>query len=156
MSMKMITLGEGVVVSNGSEYSRIEWIEEHENKMNDKTKEWFRKIKSKRYGNSYVLSSSGMLMGMLNAASTTLGLIPVMYGIDQGKAKVTTLRSSDDSMSLFVRMNTEELLKSIEMDRRSLKMIGVNTSIEKTWFYKKVLENILHGIAMNPSFHSME
>lgn len=48
-----------------------------------------------------------------------------------------TLRSSDDSMSLFVGPDTEALLESIEKDRKVLKMIGVNTSAEKTWFFKR-------------------
>lgn len=60
-----------------------------------------------------------------------------MYGIDPGKAKVTTLRSSDDSMSLFVAGDSHELLNAIKVDRRALKLIGVNTSPEKTWFFKR-------------------
>lgn len=137
MAIKMITLGEGVLVSNEKEYSRLKWERENTPMMNENTKKWFEKIERYRYGENYVLSSSGMLMGMLNAASTTMGLIPVMFGIDPGKAKVTTLRSSDDSMSLFVAIDTQELLKAIEIDRRALKMVGINTSVEKTWFFRK-------------------
>lgn len=65
ISMKMITLGDGVMVENQKEYSRIEWIDEHRPNMSEKTREWYDALKDYRYGKKYVLSSGGMLMGMM-------------------------------------------------------------------------------------------
>jgi hypothetical protein len=74
---KEIQLGPGVMVENKDSYSRIEWKLEHRESMNEETKEWFDKL-SPRLSTCgrFVRASPGMLMGMLNAVSTIVGLLP--------------------------------------------------------------------------------
>lgn len=92
MSVKQVQLGQGVQVHNGSQYSRIKWIPEHKKHMNVKTREWFEKVESKITPNGRFLNASpGMLMGMLNAGSTTLGLLAVNHRMDPKRMRVLPL-----------------------------------------------------------------
>lgn len=79
---KEIQLGPGVVVTGEHSFSRIDWTDDNVGKMNDITKDWYLKtrhlITSDR---KFMKCSPGMLMGMLNAASTILGVIPTIEWI---------------------------------------------------------------------------
>lgn len=81
-----------------------------------------------------LLASPGMLMGMHNAASTTLALAATGFQLPAG-CRVITFRSSDDSMSVFIAPDGFSLVKNIELDRKSLKLIGVNLSKDKTFIF---------------------
>lgn len=82
-----------------------------------------------------LVASPGMVMGMHNAASTTLALASTMHELNKYAVKVVTLRSSDDSMTVFVADTVSRLLDAIEIDRRALKMLGVNLSPFKTFIF---------------------
>lgn len=136
MSVKRINLGPGVIISNDSEYQRVDWCNVPRGCLNKKTAKWHEEIKPYLEEDNYVLSSPGFLMGMLNAASTTVGLIAVGYK-QMREVEVTTLRSSDDSMTVFAAPSIKELAKSIEINRKSLKLIGINPSTSKSLFFEK-------------------
>lgn len=70
-------------------------------------------------------------MGMHNAASTTLSLAATGFR-QPDSVKVVTLRSSDDSMTVFVAGGPEIMVNAQEWDRKTLKLIGVNLSDKKT------------------------
>lgn len=83
---------------NGSSYSRMRWIDDHIPMMSEITRERYLDTKDKlRSDTQYFRASPGMLMGMLNAGSTTLGLITQNCKINLMNMKVMTLRSSDNS-----------------------------------------------------------
>lgn len=92
MANKKIQLGFGTFIYKDGFYRRLKWSEKDNTSMNEATRRWFNKIKDKMRPNDYVKASPGMLLGMLNAGFTTLGLLIV----NQDKMKVITLRSSDD------------------------------------------------------------
>lgn len=93
MSLKEIQIGSGLQVRNETHYSRMKLIDEHIPMMSKETKEWYEEIKDKiTEDRKYFRASPGMLMGMLNAGSTTLGLITQNYRMDPLYMKVMTLR----------------------------------------------------------------
>lgn len=99
---KEIQIGPGVLVTNENSFSRIVWRDEDVSKMNTITKEWYLKIRHLiTEDRKFIRCSPGMLMGMLNAASTTLGIIPSNYKMINNKMKVICMRSSDDSMTKY-------------------------------------------------------
>lgn len=73
LTSKKILLGEDIMGYNDSHYNRIPWTEKNLRRMNTRTREWFTKALLFLDG-KYLRSSQGMLMGMHNAASTTVGL----------------------------------------------------------------------------------
>lgn len=123
---KLVQLGNGVTIYNEEFYTRIKWHpKRHMQTLNESTKEWFMKIRDKIYG-QYLRCSPGMLMGMLNAASTTLGLIPSNHNMNRETMRVITLRSSDDSMTTYLSNNGIDNKICIEMNRKNLSIIGIN------------------------------
>lgn len=98
LACKMITLGEGPICYNERVFNRPEWIAENLPRFNQSTQQWFSKcLPYMHKQTNYLQASSGMLMGMHNALSTTVGLAANMYGQDPLNAYTITLRSSDDS-----------------------------------------------------------
>lgn len=100
LANKMIWMGEGPVAESDTSYNRLSWEEAHLLRMNQMTKEWFSMCMEHLYPDNYLVASPGMLMGMHNAASTTLALAAVGHHLPPGNA-ITTLCSSDDSMTVF-------------------------------------------------------
>lgn len=97
---KEIQLGPGVIVEGKGTYARLEWKPEDRLKMNTRTRAWYDKLCDKISDDGlFVQSSPGMLMGMLNAGSTTLGMLPANYRMNKMHMKVVYMRSSDDSMT---------------------------------------------------------
>lgn len=69
-----------------------------------KTLEWFESMENKLAPDGTFLNiSPGMLMGILNAGSITLGLLAVNHRMDPERMKIITLPSGDDSVSILVR-----------------------------------------------------
>lgn len=58
-----------------------------------------------------------------------------MYKQDPVNSSVTTLRSSDDSMTLFLSSTPELLGRVIEINRKCLKLHGINLSESKTMIF---------------------
>lgn len=72
MSLKEIQIGSGLQVRNDTHYSRMKWIDEHIPMMSNETREWYEEIKDIITDDrKYFRASPGVLMGMLNADSTT-------------------------------------------------------------------------------------
>nr|QMP82206.1 polymerase PB1 [Coleopteran orthomyxo-related virus OKIAV185] len=140
MAMKEIQLGKGVVVCNANEYSRLRWQKDDKHMMNNSTLAWFEKAEDKvTEDGEYLKASPGMLMGMLNAGSTTLGLMAPNHNMDRNNMKILTLRSSDDSMSLYMGNSAEDNKRCIEINRKNLGMWGINLSPCKTFFFREGL-----------------
>lgn len=103
-------------------------------RFNTNTREWFNQLITKEmlYSNlPYVQSSAGMLMGMHNACSTTLGLLSVGHNVSAGEGSYQTLRSSDDSLTCFLSQN-RTTASMIAQEITNLKLSGINLSPEKT------------------------
>lgn len=76
-------------------------------------------------------------MGMLNAASSTVGLIPSSLSFLPGYNSVS-LRSSDDSMTVFSAAPGVEYLASfIVHNKKLLKLLGISLSLEKTLYFSE-------------------
>lgn len=106
--------------------------------MNEETKEWYLKLNSKiTEDRRYVRSSPGMLMGMLNAASTTVGLLLSNYRMKKNECKVICMRSSDDSTTKYLSMSNETNKKCVVQNKQNLSLIGINLSPDKTFFLRE-------------------
>uniref|UniRef100_W8CDN0 RNA-directed RNA polymerase catalytic subunit n=1 Tax=Ceratitis capitata TaxID=7213 RepID=W8CDN0_CERCA len=134
MSIKRIHLGPGLIIENENHYNRKNWSEYTKEELNCRTYEWFSKVKLSDM--NYIEASPGFLMGMLNAASTTVGLLPSNY-ISIDNAKIKTLRSSDDSMSVYVGGDSKSLISVIFTNYLMCKKIGINMSTKKTLFFRE-------------------
>lgn len=104
--------------------------------LNPNTKKWFTKKIPLLEGDGYIRSSPGFLMGMLNAASSTVGLCAANYHINRSEQSATILRSSDDSMIKFVANGPTAMSSLIETNRRALKCLGINMSTTKSFIFK--------------------
>lgn len=106
LAIKMITLGSGPTCFKGNLQTKPTWEEKNLDCFNTQTKEWFSKLIPYRVGNNYVESGAGMLMGMHNMLSTVIGLLPNNWMKESNSNFcTTTLRASDDSMTLFLGSN---------------------------------------------------
>lgn len=102
LANKTITLGEGpTAISKDGKQNRLEWKPKHLPRFNKNTREQMEPVIHHFLPNNKMYASPGMLMGMHNAASTTLALGATGFGLPSG-SRVITLRSSDDSMTVFV------------------------------------------------------
>ncbi|KAL1485077.1 hypothetical protein MTO96_032191 [Rhipicephalus appendiculatus] len=104
--------------------------------MNPSTKEWFEKI-SPHIEEGYLKAPYGMLMGMLNAASTTMALAAVTWRMNTNIMDCKTARSSDDSMTVFSANNELNLRTNIQRLYDNLKLMGINISEKKTRFFRQ-------------------
>lgn len=75
-------------------------------------------------------------MGMLNAGSTTVGLLVCSHRFDIDRMKVVTLRSSDDSMTLYLADSPKNLSDCVQMNKVNLE-IGINLSTSKTFLFRE-------------------
>lgn len=74
-------------------YNRPDWDDkELVSRMNSKNKEWVEKILPLLEDKIYVRPAPGMLMGMMNAGSTSLALSAAGYRQDTRFVKVSTLK----------------------------------------------------------------
>lgn len=137
ISIKRVHLGQCMIFESESTFNRPKWAPELKERMNKRTREWYEQIIPLMEEGEFIRSSPGMLMGMYNAASTTLGLTAVGYGIDSENAGMVTLRSSDDSLTRFVASEPNIMFATIEQASRALKMIGINRSPNKTFIFSK-------------------
>lgn len=134
LANKRITLGESLIAVNEFSQNRLRWRKEDAIRMNSKTKEWFNEAMEYLEEDEFMFASPGMLMGMHNAASTTLALAATGFRQPDG-VNVVTLRSSDDSMTVFVADSSLSMVNCIEWDRKTLKLLGVNLSPDKTFIF---------------------
>nr|QPL15381.1 polymerase PB1 [Hymenopteran orthomyxo-related virus OKIAV174] len=136
MAIKRIQMGVGPIAFSNNFYNRLDWEKTPIERFNKETQNWLGDIRE-HIKDGYLTASPGMLMGMLNAGSTTYGLMASGYGLNRKYQQTKTLRSSDDSTTLYIADNPENLLKCVEINRRSLAALGINLSLEKTFFYEK-------------------
>ncbi|CAB3232780.1 unnamed protein product [Arctia plantaginis] len=129
--IKRINLGIGFLLEESDFYNRMKWCEIDDKQLNEKSRLWFNKINSKIDNEDYVEASAGFLMGMLNACSTTMGLVAIS-GINVQNTIVRSLRSSDDSMTVFVADSIQNLAKLISLIYSVYRLFGINPSKEKT------------------------
>lgn len=138
LAIKRITLGEGpICYSEGGYFNLPKCKAGNLDRYNRETREWFSQCIPRLSGDQavYLEAPAGMLMGMHNALSTTIGEAHVMHYQDPIQSSVTTLRSSDDSMTLFLSSTPEMLGKVIEVNRKCLKLLGINLSESKTMIF---------------------
>lgn len=129
--IKRINLGIGFLLENDDFYTRIAWCDTQKDMLNLHNQEWFEKLNGKIDEEDYVPASPGFLMGMLNAGSTTIGLVAIS-GIDVHNTVVRCLRSSDDSMTVFVADSIPSLSNIISLIYSVYRLFGINPSREKT------------------------
>nr|UYL95483.1 MAG: polymerase basic 1 protein [Tongren Ortho tick virus 1] len=134
LAKKRIWLGKGHTVSNDKNATHMLWEEGCVHMMNSVTKEWFLKAKDS-IQNGYLTAPYGMLMGMLNAASTTMALSAVRWRLTENM-DCKTARSSDDSMTAFSAASTGDLEANIRRLYDNLRLMGINISEKKTRFFR--------------------
>lgn len=113
-------------------------MDEHIPMMSAETAKWYDEIKDKITADrKYFRASPGMLMGMLNAGSTTLGLITQNYRMNPINMKVMTLRSSDDSMSTYLAESAQGLRECVNRTIKNMGLVGINLSPDKSFFFRE-------------------
>ncbi|KAL1516115.1 hypothetical protein ABEB36_000038 [Hypothenemus hampei] len=135
LAIKRIKLGPGPMAYSDTSYNRLEWPTDNIPRMNTATRIWMNYLSDKIDRNKKLRSSGGMLMGMHNAASITIGLIATGFNMDKSTQKVVSLRSSDDSMSIYVGNTWEDVKMCIQKHLANLSMASINMSEKKTFFY---------------------
>lgn len=114
----------------------FKWKDDDLCKMNSVTKEWYLKVKHLITENrKFIRCSPGILMGIVNAASTTLGIIPSNYRMNNDKIKVICMRSSDDSMTKYLASDKKNNIECISRNKQNLSLAGINLSPDKTFFF---------------------
>nr|QPZ88434.1 putative polymerase PB1 [Soybean thrips quaranja-like virus 2] len=132
LSKKRIFIGQGHVLENGEFFSRHKWYEVDTSCLNAHTREWYEEIRKDLDSRDCIYSPYGMLMGMLNGASTTYGLVPTI-GM---KATVSSIRSSDDSITMFTGDTMTDIWNDVVKLYTRYKMIGINISTKKSRFFR--------------------
>lgn len=108
LACKMITLGEGPICYNDKVFNRPSWTAGNLHRFNQKTQQWFQQC------------------------------IPYMHKqTNYLQAYTITLRSSDDSMTFYLARESSLLDLCIEVERRALKLLGINLSLSKTLIFKQ-------------------
>nr|UQS95353.1 MAG: PB1 [Byreska virus] len=131
LAIKRVTLGEGLQGKTENFHGSIPYDRKGLEMVNNFNKDWFEKILKLREGNNYIMASPGMLMGMHNALSTTVGLVPVNH-LHKDNFKMRTLRSSDDSMTIHAGSDMNDLLMNMNLQYYELKLTGIALSLDKT------------------------
>lgn len=140
MATKQVQIGSGIMVCNDHQYSRITWRDDYIDCMGERTKEWYLQARHLISEDRLFLNASpGMLMGMLNAASTTVGLLPENHRMEASNMRVITLRSSDDFMTTYLAGDEKKLNHCLLQNRINLGLVGINLSPDKTFFFSRVV-----------------
>nr|AJG39084.1 PB1 [Jingshan Fly Virus 1]APG77897.1 polymerase PB1 [Jingshan Fly Virus 1] len=134
LAIKRIFLGNGLQGRNQIYHGEMDFTKENLLKFNKNTQEWVKRALPLMEGN-YLQASGGMLMGMHNALSTTMGLISVGFKKPAGTG-IYTLRSSDDSMTLYSGPNKYWVAAVIDRENLNLKACGINLSKKKTFIFQ--------------------
>nr|URY50684.1 PB1 protein [Quaranjavirus sp.] len=134
LANKRIWMGKGHAVANRDSTSNLMWTRECVPMMNDKTKEWYMRAEQ-HIDEGYLKAPYGMLMGMLNATSTTMVLATVNWRKQHG-TDCKSARSSDDSMTSFSATTSKDLLCNIQRVYDNMKLMGVNISEKKSRFFR--------------------
>ncbi|AIY25030.1 polymerase basic 1 protein [Wellfleet Bay virus] len=135
LSKKRIYLGKGHLITNSNHSAYLKWSPEYKKYMNKKTLQWFEKAERHIDPEGYMHAPYGMLMGMLNAGSTDLALPATKWRLPS-HSDCKTVRSSDDSMSVFSARDSQALAQNINRMYDNLKLLGVNISKKKTRFFQ--------------------
>lgn len=135
LSQKRITLGSGPncfddtkAIHNNPDYSL-----DNLSRFNVETRKWIQGL-STRFHQGYVRALPGMLMGMHNAAATTVSYIAEGYRQSPGSVFYKTLRSSDDALSVVSTETASDLIEAINVEFKCLKMLGVNIAESKSYW----------------------
>nr|AJG39085.1 PB1 [Jiujie Fly Virus] len=132
LSRKRVFIGQGHVLEGTNGFTRHRWYNVDESQLNTHTQEWYKKIKNDLDSRDCLYSPYGMLMGMLNAGSTTYGLVPTI-GMEK---HLTCIRSSDDSITLFTSTGLGEIWEVITTMYWRYRLVGINVSMKKTRFFR--------------------
>nr|AYR04798.1 polymerase PB1 [Longchuang virus] len=131
LSQKTVHLSTGHIIQDEKTFTRPQWYKLDPNILNQKTREWYLKCERDINDRECIYSPYGMLMGMLNAASTTYGLLPTI-----GMTEAASIRSSDDSITLFVGSSAKRVWHNVKEMYMRYKLVGINISLKKTRFFQ--------------------
>lgn len=129
LAIKRVWLGETPQMKNDFGHHRLPWKSVSSENFSEWNREAIEAVQRRQPLKDYLEASPGMLMGMHNALSTTIGLATVGLGVDPNKEGYVSLRSSDDSMTLYITAENYDPAILFEKDRRNLKMVGINYSL---------------------------
>nr|QWC36498.1 PB1 [Bemisia tabaci Quaranja-like virus 3] len=132
LSKKRVHLGHGHIVELGENFSRFDWREVPMEMLNENTRQWFEKIKPDLDSRNCVYSPFGMLMGMLNAGSTTYGLLATA----SMSKDVATVRSSDDSIQKIGGDDIESAWQTTVETYTRQRRHGINPSMKKNRYFR--------------------
>lgn len=136
LAVKRVTLGHGLQGTSRFFHGEITFSRESLGKMNEGTRAWVEEALPLMTDGFYLEASPGMLMGMHNTLSTTVGLVPV-NALHHAASMMKVLRSSDDSMSMHAGATEEEVLLSTDIQYFELKKAGIAMSFKKTALYRE-------------------
>nr|AQU42764.1 PB1 [Whidbey virus] len=135
LATKMITLGNGLQCHTVHTHGEVQFEASTLHQFNPHTQEWLKGAINLRYGNNYIRAPGGMLMGMMNALSTTYGLVNVGWNKPL-IGSIYTLRSSDDSMTIYTGPDMDVVKALVIGEKLNLKKCGINLSNKKTQYYR--------------------
>lgn len=136
-SKELIVIGEAPTGFTDDEYNRPEWTSEAIDRFSTRYQKWLEGNWNLIEEEKYINASSAMLMGMHNGLSTTAGLIPkYLIHLDHSR-RVATIRSSDDSMTIFGGDTWEKTQSTLNDHYICLKLAGINISTAKTRIFEK-------------------
>nr|UGO48657.1 MAG: polymerase PB1 [Palmetto orthomyxo-like virus] len=135
LATKMITLGDGLQCHTPHTHGTVQFDADKVHQFNTQTQSWLKEAIPLRYGNNYIRAPGGMLMGMMNALSTTYGLVNVGWNKPM-LGNIYTLRSSDDSMTIYTGPDMDVIKTLVIGEKINLKMCGINLSDKKTQYFR--------------------
>jgi len=135
LGIKRITIGEGVIGYGPRIHGNISYSEKNLHKFNKRFREQMEWVVKRMSDTIYLDATDGMLMGMLNAGSTTRGLTPVAYEV-KCKDSIRQLRSSDDSMTLFAGVDVDHSMWLIKYQKVLHRCVAINSSPKKSIVYE--------------------
>jgi hypothetical protein len=135
LAVKMITVEPGLQGISEFYHGQIPFTAGALHQFNEMNQVWIARVIKLRYGRIYMLAPGGMLMGMHNAGSSTYGCLSVGFQIPPLTA-IFTLRSSDDSMTLYAAETEAMMAALIDKEYSNLKITGINLGKKKTFLFK--------------------
>jgi len=135
LAIKRITLGQGPNAYNDTKtiMNKLDYFDTDISRFNENTRAWVERLRD-RMDQKYVQARPGMLMGMHNAAATTVSYAPCNYRQDSSSIMYKTLRSSDDSLSVISAKDSRSLVQAITTEYLCLKLVGLNIATSKSYW----------------------
>uniref|UniRef100_A0AAT9JFT9 RNA-directed RNA polymerase catalytic subunit n=1 Tax=Neotermes castaneus orthomyxovirus 1 TaxID=3133494 RepID=A0AAT9JFT9_9ORTO len=143
IASKIVWLGKGPLLQNNTSRIRCDWSnrmpEGAFNPKNQALIEFYKSHIDPEYHPGYLQAPTGMLMGMLNAGSTVVGLYHLSLPSAPGVRR-SYLRSSDDSAYKIEALTPEGGFREVVSLYWREKICAINLSINKSVWLSEIFE----------------